>query len=166
MDATAHGPSTGSTARRAAGLIGWLALCYGVAAFGAQFSARGFYQSLNQPAWAPPGWVFGPVWTALYTMMAIAAWLVWREGGFRGAPLALGLFLVQLAFNGAWSWIFFGMGELAWGFADIVALWVSLLATTVVFWRRDRLAGALMIPYLAWVTFAAALNFAIWRMNA
>jgi len=151
---------------QALGLVAWLALCYGVAAFGAQFSARGFYSELARPSWSPPGWVFGPVWTLLYTMMAVAAWLVWRRSGFAAASLALGLFLVQLAFNAAWSWIFFGMREIGWGFADIAALWVALLATLVVFWRRDRLAGALLIPYLAWVTFAAALNFTIWRLNA
>jgi tryptophan-rich sensory protein len=117
------------------------------------------------PSWAPPPSVFGPVWTVLYALMAIAAWLVWRIGGFRAARMALILFLAQLAINALWSWLFFGwhLGGLA--FADVLALWALIVATLISFWRVRPLAGALLIPYLAWVSFASVLNYAVWQLN-
>ena len=105
------------------------------------------------------------MWTLLYAMMAVAAWLVWRTGGFRVHRTALALFLVQLAVNALWSWLFFAWHLGALAFADIVLLWVLIAATIVAFWRVRPLAGALLIPYLLWVSFAGALNWAVWQMN-
>jgi tryptophan-rich sensory protein len=156
-----------TTRRQIIGLGGWLLLSFIVSAIGAAASvqAKSFYGQLAQPAWAPPGWVFGPVWTVLYVLMAVAAWLVWRSGGFLQNRLALGFFLAQLVFNALWSWLFFGWRLGGWAFVDILALLVSLAITLVLFWRVRRAAGVLLIPYLAWVTFAAVLNFVVWQMN-
>jgi translocator protein len=150
-----------------AGLAAWLGLCYLAAFVGSRFTDTGaWYQALQQPAWQPPDWLFGPVWTLLYAMMAVAAWLVWRDRGFRGAPAALSLFMVQLALNVAWSWLFFGEQRPDLAFGEIVLLWIAILATLLAFWRIRPLSGALLIPYLLWVTYAAALNYSIWRLNA
>lgn len=159
---------TGSAGyRQYIGLAGWLVLCFAVAALGAlaSVSAETFYQQLARPSWSPPGWLFGPVWTVLYAMMAVAAWLVWRARGFGGAAWALGLFLVQLALNGLWSWLFFGWRLGGPAFADIVVLWCLIVATLIAFWRVHRLAGLLLVPYLLWVSFAAALNYTVWQLN-
>ncbi|MEO5813654.1 MAG: TspO/MBR family protein [Gemmatimonadaceae bacterium] len=149
------------------GFVGWLALSFAASAIGAVASlqARSYYGTLAQPAWAPPSWLFGPVWTALYAMMAIAAWLVWRDGGFRAHRAALALFLVQLALNALWSWLFFAFHLGAVAFADIVVLWLFIVATLIAFWRARPLAGLLLLPYVLWVSFAAALNYAIWQLN-
>jgi tryptophan-rich sensory protein len=149
------------------GLAGWLLVTFAAAALGAVASieAAPFYEHLVRPAWAPPASLFGPVWTTLYTMMAFAAWRVWRTGGFELQRLALVLFLAQLVLNALWSWLFFRFHQGALAFADIVILLVSLLATLVAFWRADRLAGLLLVPYIAWVSFASALNLAVWRLN-
>lgn len=149
------------------GLIGWFIVSFAVSALGAiaSIEARSFYAGLVQPDWAPPGWLFGPVWTLLFALMAIAAWLVWRNGGFRANRAALALFLVQLAFNALWSWLFFAWRLGGPAFADILLLWVLILATLVAFWRVRPLAGALLIPYLLWVSFAAFLNYAVWQLN-
>lgn len=149
------------------GLIGWFILSFAVSAVGAiaSIEARSFYAGLEQPDWAPPGWLFGPVWTLLFALMAIAAWLVWRNGGFRTNRIALSLFLTQLAFNALWSWLFFAWRLGGPAFADILLLWVLILATLVAFWRAERLAGILLIPYLLWVSFAAFLNYAVWQLN-
>ncbi len=153
--------------QQTAGLLAWLGASYLASAVGAAASieAAPFYAELVRPDWAPPGWLFGPVWLALYTLMGIAAWLVWRQGGFRAARAALLLFVAQLAVNAAWSWLFF-----AWrlGFAallDIAVLWLLIAAMLAAFWRKSRLAAALIVPYLLWVSFAAALNLAVWRLN-
>ncbi|MCC6822783.1 MAG: TspO/MBR family protein [Verrucomicrobiota bacterium] len=155
-----------SRSRRIFGLVGWLTLCFAAAAFGGFFLPGEWYAQLQKPAWNPPSWIFGPVWTALYLMMAIAAWLVWQHSGFAGQRLALSLFRLQLLFNAMWSPLFFGLRNPALAFVDIVLLWVALLATLLTFWRRSHVAGALLIPYLAWVSFATALNFALWRLNS
>ena len=149
------------------GLVGWLLVSFAVSALGAiaSIDAREFYAELVQPAWAPPGWLFGPVWTLLFALMAIAAWLVWRSGGFRANRIALTLFLVQLAFNALWSWLFFAWHRGGLAFADILLLWVLILSTLVAFWRVRPLAGALLVPYLLWVSFAAVLNHSIWQLN-
>lgn len=156
-----------SKQRQLVGLIGWLVTCFVASAIGALASIRAgsFYLSLDRPEWAPPASVFGPVWSVLYAMMAIAAWLVWREGGFRRARPALTLFLVQLALNALWSWLFFAWRLGALAFVDILLLWVLIVATLIAFWRIRPLAGALLVPYLLWVSFAAALNYAIWQLN-
>lgn len=149
------------------GLAGWFALCFAASAIGALASiqARSFYGQLAQPPWAPPASVFGPVWAVLYALMAVAAWLVWRAGGLRANRAALTLFVLQLALNALWSWLFFAWHGGGWAFADIVVLWILLVATLASFWRVRPLAGALLVPYLLWVSFAAALNFAIWQLN-
>lgn len=149
------------------GLIGWLVLSFAASAVGAAASiqAQSFYGQLVQPAWAPPPWVFGPVWTVLFALMAIAAWLVWRNGGLRSQSLALSLFLVQLVPNALWSWLFFAWRDGALAFADIILLWALILATLLSFWRVRPLAGVILVPYLLWVSFAAALNHALWQLN-
>jgi benzodiazapine receptor len=149
------------------GLIGWLAVCYVAAAIGATASLQAdtFYAQLIRPDWAPPASVFGPVWTVLYGLMAVAAWLVWRAAEFRLARPALILFLLQLLSNALWSWLFFGWHRGALAFLDILLLWVLIVITLVLFWRIRPLAGVMLIPYLAWVTFASALNYSIWKLN-
>jgi translocator protein len=155
----------GERARGWLGLVGWLAVVAVAAVFGSQFTPGSWYDALTKPEWTPPGRVFGPVWTVLYIAMAVAAWLVWQRRGFDGARLALGLFLVQLALNALWSALFFGMESPGAGLVDIVLLWITLLATVVLFFRVHLVAGFLLVPYLAWVSFAAALNLSIWMLN-
>ena len=154
-----------SSTRSALVLAGWLVLSFSAAAIGGFFMPGAWYATLKKPSWNPPNWIFGPVWTALYTTMAIAAWLVWKRGGFAGQRVALSLFLAQLLFNALWSPLFFGLRHPALAFADIVLLWLALLSTVAAFWSARPIAGALLLPYLAWVTFASALNFALWRLN-
>ena len=150
------------------GLIGWLALCFAASAIGAVPSAQApdFYSALIQPDWAPSATLFGPVWMVLYTLMGISAWMVWRSGGFIRNGNALSIFIVQLGVNALWSWLFFAWHKGAWAFADIVLLWLLILAVIIDFWRVRPLAGALLLPYLAWVGFAAALNFEVWQLNS
>ncbi len=151
------------------GLIISIMVCFGVAGLGSLStnpSIEGWYAALQKPSWNPPNWVFGPVWSALYLMMAIAAWLVWRERGLSGASLPLTLFAIQLLLNGLWSILFFGLHRPGLAFAEILVLWGAILATLVPFWRVTALAGVLLLPYFLWVTFAAFLNFTIWRMNS
>ena len=152
--------------KSALGLLAWLAVCFSAAAVGSRFLPGAWYASLVKPAWNPPSSVFGPVWSVLYTSMAVAAWLVWRREGFARAGPALAAFGAQLVLNALWSFLFFGLHRPGVAFADIVALWVAILVTAALFWRVDWRAGALMVPYLAWVGFAACLNFALWRLNA
>ncbi len=156
-----------ATPKQVAGLVVWLLVSFTAAAAGgvASASAGTFYQQLQKPGWAPPPWLFGPVWSVLYLMMGIAAWLVWRRGGFAGARTALTLFLVQLAANGLWTWLFFAWRRGALAFAEILLLWVLIAATILAFWRVSRPAGLLLVPYLLWVSFATALTFAVWRLN-
>jgi len=152
---------------QALGLVGWLCVSFAASAVGAVASiqARSFYGQLVQPAWAPPGAVFGPVWTFLYATMAIAAWLVWRSGGFRAYRWPLSLFFLQLAFNAIWSWLFFAWQLGAVALADIAVLWILVMVTIISFWRVRPLAGALLVPYLLWISFAFALNYSLWRQN-
>lgn len=153
-------------ARRGLGFAGWVALPFLAAWFGSRFPAAGWYAELQKPEWSPPAWVFGPVWTVLYLLMGIAAGLVWKRYGFSGARTALGLFLAQLVLNALWSWLFFGLRLPGLAFGEIVVLGILILATAIAFWRKRPVAGALLVPYLLWVAFAAALNFSIWRLNA
>ena len=125
-----------------------------------------WYEGLNKPGFTPPNWLFGPVWTVLYLAMAVAAWLVWRRGGFGAHKWALGLFILQLVLNAAWSPVFFGMHRIGAALVVIILLWAAILATMVAFFRVAALAGWLFVPYHAWVTFATILNFALWRLNA
>lgn len=148
------------------GLILWLVATLAAGFIGSQFLPGAWYEALDKPSWTPPNAVFGPVWTALYLMMAVAAWLVWRKAGFAGASAALTLFVVQLALNALWSYLFFGLHRPDLALIDILLLWLVILATLLLFWRIQPLAGALLVPYLLWVTYATALNFQIWRLNA
>ncbi|MGE3822270.1 MAG: TspO/MBR family protein [Isosphaeraceae bacterium] len=157
-----------SKLRDALALVGFLGICYAVAALGGLWtsgSVTSWYPGLNKPSWTPPNWLFGPVWSLLYTMMAVAAWLVWRRGEGREAKVGLSLFGTQLLLNLAWSGLFFGLQRPDLGLLDMGALWVAILATAVSFLRVSPVAAGLMLPYLAWVSYAAALNFAIWRLN-
>ena len=149
-------------------LLCWLALCNAAGAIGSIFTLSAvptWYAGLAKPSWNPPAWVFGPVWTLLYAMMAVSAWLVWRGDRGPARTLALRWFLLQLLINAMWSPVFFGCRNPAAGFVVIVALWLSLATTVGRFWKLSRAAAAWLVPYLAWVSFAMALNFAVWRLN-
>jgi len=149
------------------GLAGWIFGTSLAAVTGAVAAraASAFYEQLDRPAWAPPGWAFGPAWSVLYLCMAIAAWRVWRIGGFQGARGELTLYAVQLAFNAAWSWLFFVRRSGLGATIDVGCMWILILATMIAFWRRDPIAGALFVPYLAWVSFASALTVSVWMRN-
>lgn len=146
-------------------LAGLIVLCLAVGAIGGWATAQSvtdWYPTLVKPSWTPPNWLFAPVWTLLYIIMAIAAWLVWRSGNARGALL---LFGAQLLLNLAWSILFFGARSPGLGLANIAILWIAIAATIFAFALRSRLAAFLMVPYLAWVSFASALNASIWMAN-
>ena len=132
-------------------------------------TARGvalWYPSLVKPPFNPPAWIFGPVWTVLYIMMGVAAFLVWRRGlGVDGVRIALAVFAIQLILNGLWSILFFGMQAPGWALVEIIMLWIAIGLTTVVFWRVAPSAGALLLPYWAWVSFATVLNASLWWLN-
>ena len=147
-------------------LVVSIAVCLGAAGLGALVTMpalRPWYAGLSKPRWTPPNWLFGPVWTILYVAMAVAAWLVWQRTGLMERPMKL--FLLQLALNAAWSGVFFGLHSPGAAFAEIVALWFAILATSIEFWKTAPAAGWLLLPYLIWVSYAAALNFSIWRLN-
>jgi len=152
-----------TSTRNLLSLAGWIDLTAAFAVIGGLGSASApvFYSQLNQPDWAPPTWLFGPAWTVLYLLMAVAAWRVARAG--RSAALAV--YLVQLVFNALWSWVFFSWHMGAAAFACIVVLWLLIVATIVLFRRIDQLAAALLLPYIGWVTFASALCYSIWQRN-
>jgi len=153
-------------------LLGWIALAATAGALGAiaSLDARDFYAALSKPGWAPPGWLFGPVWSALYLLMGVAAWLVWRappatsgDGASRRTGLAL--FVGQLALNALWTWLFFAWRRGALAFGEIVVLLVAVAITTWQFGRVRPLAAWLLVPYLGWVSFATALTWAMWQRN-
>jgi translocator protein len=165
----------------------WILICFaasGVGAVAVNQTLDSWYVMLRKPSWNPPNWVFGPVWTALYTMMAVSAWLTWRRRLYTmmavsawltwrrrlecpaGVRVALGWFAVQLVLNALWSWLFFAWRQPGWGFAEIIILSFAIAMTMGSEWRVSRPAALLMVPYLAWVTFASALNGAIWRLNS
>lgn len=149
-----------------AALAGFVVLCLavgGVAGFATMGGVTGWYQTLTKPSFNPPNWLFGPVWTVLYVLMAVAAWLVWRKVGL-GAP-AMIFFFLQLLLNFAWSFIFFRAHATGWALADITVLWITIVATMVAFVQIDTAAAWLLAPYLAWVSFASLLNASIWRLN-
>jgi len=155
--------------RQVLGLVVLVAVCFGAAGIGGAVTSPqigNWYATLAKPSWNPPNWVFGPVWSVLYLCTAVAAWLVWRQKGLAGAGGPLTLFGVQLALNTLWSCLFFGLHSPGVAFVEIILLWVAIAATMIAFWRRSVPAGVLFVPYLAWVTFAAVLNFTIWRLNA
>ncbi len=148
-----------------AGLVGWLVLCFSAASLGAFFMPGEWYAGIRKPSWNPPGWVFGPVWSALYTMMAAAAWLVWKQGGWAAQRRPLTVFLAQWALNALWTPLFFGWHRPGWAFVEILLLWVAIAWTLREFWPVHRTAAMLLVPYLMWVTYAGALNGAIYRLN-
>lgn len=154
-----------TTSQAVLGIIGWLALTSAVAYFGAQFEPGQWYAQLHKPAWTPPNWLFGPVWTILYVAMAYAAFLIWYQFGFTRARGALTLFIAQLVLNGLWSWFFFGMHRIGLAFFDIIVLWFLIAATIMAFYKLNKTAGWLLIPYLIWVSYASGLNFALLRLN-
>jgi benzodiazapine receptor len=154
------------TGRNVLALGAFLLICLTTAGLGSLLTLPaipGWYASLEKPAWTPPNAVFSPVWTTLFVMMAVAAWLVWRAGSPRALPLTL--FGMQLVLNAGWSGLFFALRSPGLAFAEILLLWAAILATLVAFWRVRPAAGLLLVPYLLWVSYAVALNFAIWRMN-
>ena len=149
-------------------LGGFVGLVVAVAAIGGWLTSLGqpeWYESLSKPSWTPPSWLFGPAWTVLYLLMAVAAWLVWRRAGFDGATAALTVFFIQLGLNLAWSGIFFALRSPGWALVEILILWVAIVVTIILFFRHSTLAGWLLVPYLLWVSFATALNAAIVRLN-
>ena len=150
---------------QAIGLVGWLLAAFAAGAVGAVASvdAASFYAQLSKPAWAPPAGLFGPVWTALYALMGVAAWLVWRAPGSQGA--ALGLFAAQLAANALWSWLFFAWHRGALATAEVLILLALIAATIMAFRKVSGLAALLLAPYFLWVAFASALTWALWRSN-
>jgi benzodiazapine receptor len=156
-----------TTKQQSLGLIAWLAVCYTAAVVGmlATMNAPEIYNALTQPSWAPPSSVFGPVWTILYTLIAISAWLVWRTTAYGSAQQALGFFIIQLVINACWSWLFFNFLSGLWSFVNIIFLVVFAAITMVLFFKRSVAAGVLFIPYLAWICFATALNFTVWQLN-
>lgn len=149
------------------GLIISLLISFAAAAIGGLATQRApeFYATLSRPTWAPPASVFGPVWTVLYTLMAVAAWLIWKKKGLWGARVPLGLFGIQLALNALWSWLFFAWQRGVLAEIEVVLLLALIALTLVAFWRVRPFAGALLLPYLVWVTYAAALTFALVRRN-
>lgn len=151
-----------------AALIGWLALCFGVAGISSIFvagSLPNWYERLAKPPLTPPNHLFGPVWTVLYALMAVSAWNVWKTRPSSCRRRGLRLFAVQLALNLLWTWTFFGTHQMLTAFVDLVALWAAILLTILTFRKMSHTAAWLLVPYLAWVTFAGYLNFAIWKLN-
>ena len=146
-------------------MLPWLGLSFAAECSAVFFLPGRWYAHLHKAAWTPPSYLFGPVWTVLYVVMAIAAWLVWREGGFRRQAWPLGLYLVQLALNAAWSFVCFRLHDLPLSVANMAALFVMVAVTASAFFRVNRLAGWLMAPYLVWVAVAASLNVALWALN-
>lgn len=155
-------------AKNITGLVLWVGVCLAAGFLGSLFtrtSVETWYIELRKPAFTPPAWIFGPVWTFLYVLMGVAAWLVWRERGFAGAGTALGVFLAHLVLNAGWSALFFGLKRPGTAFAEILLLFGVVVALAVAFHRIRPAAGLLLLPYAAWVAFASFLNFRLWRLN-
>lgn len=147
---------------------GFLALCLAISAVGGWVTAQSvgtWFRTLEKPSFNPPDWVFAPVWTTLYVLIALAGWRVWRLRGLAGAPAAMAAYATQLALNLGWSFLFFGAREIGLAFAEVLLLFAAIAVNMALFRRIDRIAGWLLAPYLAWVGFASLLNFALWRLN-
>ena len=165
---TDSGESMSTRLRSVAALIVSTGTCLLVGVSGSLVTAtsvREWYPHIQKPWWTPPSAVFGPVWTVLYLLMGVSAWLIWRDTVGSARRSALLIFATQLVLNGAWSFLFFGLRSPGWAALEIVLLWSSIVATMLAFSRIHRLAAALLLPYLAWVSYAMALNFAIWNLN-
>lgn len=149
----------------AAALIFFILACFSAALPGAYFRPGAWYEGIAKPSWRPPNWVFGPAWAVLFTTIAISGWMIWRKSGEADVTLAFVIFGIQLLLNAAWSWFYFGLRRIDLAMIEISLLWVSILATILVFYPIDPNAGLLLIPYLGWVSFASLLNFSTWRLN-
>ena len=161
------GPSPYTKLQQSGGLLVILLITFLAAALGSlgSINAPAFYQQLELPGWAPPGWLFGPAWTVLYTLMAVAAWLVWRSDRIVVTGRAMQLYGIQLALNALWSWLFFAWYLGAAALAEIVLLWLAILVTLLWFKRHSNLAALLLVPYLCWVGFATVLTWSSWQLN-
>lgn len=146
-------------------LLVFMLACTAAATPGLVFRPGSWYRDLAKPSWRPPDWLFGPVWLLLYLSIAVSGWLVWQRAGIDGAALTLSVYALQLVLNGLWSVVFFGLRRPDLAFAEILCLWLSILATIVAFHPVDKIAAYLFVPYALWVTFAAVLNFRVWRLN-
>lgn len=149
-------------------LLAFVAICLGVAAIGGLATAHSlgsWYEGLHKPAFNPPQWIFGPVWTVLYLLIAVAGWQVWRRRGLTSVPAALWVYALQLLLNLAWSFLFFGARRIGLALGEVLVLLAVIVLNTVLFWRIDELAGVLLLPYAGWVGFASLLNAAVWRLN-
>lgn len=154
-----------SKSKKIGALFGWIVLCSLAGIFGAQFEPGAWYESLQKPSWTPPNWVFPVVWPILYLMMGVSAWLIWKMKEVSIGDTEFRWFYLQLLLNAIWSWIFFGRQMISTALADIFLLWIAILFTILLFWNRNRSAGLLLIPYLLWISYASALNLAIWQLN-
>lgn len=150
-------------------LIGCIAICQAAGIIGSIFTAqsvRTWYTTLQKPAFSPPNWLFAPVWITLYTMMGIALYLVWRKSESTDVPSVVFIvFAVQLGLNALWSFVFFGLRSPFWGVVEITMLWLAIITVIILFWKVSQYAALLLVPYLLWVSFAALLNFSLWRLN-
>ena len=163
-------PTKGSPkeSRDLVSLFAFIVLCLVVSGIGGAVTASSvetWYQALEKPPFNPPDWVFAPVWTLLYIIMGIAAWRVWRFRSFEATSKALGFFALQLGFNLTWSFLFFGLQRIDLALVEIVILLVVIIVNAIMFWRIDRLAGLMFLPYIAWVTYATILNSSLWLLN-
>jgi len=167
MTSQAQSLSEASTSdgRQIPALVFFVVLCFAVAATGGFFPPDEWYALLNQPTYAPPNWVFGPVWTLLYLLMAVSGWLVWQSESTVSKRAPLAAFGAQLILNAAWSALFFGFHDPGWAVVDICLLWLAILCTIVLFRTHSKTASMLLMPYLAWVSFAAMLNYDFWSLN-
>lgn len=151
-----------SPPRQALALAGFIAVTFCAPLLGIFAQPDQWYATLTKPAWNPPSWIFGPMWSLLYLLMAVAAWLVWRRAGWQRA---LWIYFIQLALNAAWTPIFFGAHQIGWALLEIIVMWFAILLTMRAFFPISKAAGWMLAPYLAWVSFAAFLNFTLWRLN-
>jgi benzodiazapine receptor len=161
-------PPQRSVKAQAWGLVVAVGVCYGAALLGNLATVPQiptWYAGIAKPLWTPPDWVFGPVWSLLYAMMAVAVWLIWRQAGWKAGKRPLLWFASQLGLNSLWSLLFFGAEKPAWAMGEILLLWLAILMTIRAFWPISRSAAWLLVPYLLWVSFASGLNAAIWQMN-
>jgi benzodiazapine receptor len=158
-----------STTTLAIGLVVSIAICFLAASIGGFATSSSvssvWFVELNKPSWNPPNWIFGPVWSVLYLLMAVAAWLVWKQSGFAKSKFALGWFGLHLLFNILWSVLFFGLQQTGWAAIEILVLLISIAVSIALFYRHSKLAAGLLVPYILWVTFATFLNFTIWSLN-
>ncbi len=161
-------PKQRSPRAQALGLVISVVICFGAALLGniaTMPQIPTWYAGIAKPSWTPPDWLFGPVWSLLYAMMAVAVWLVWRQSDWKTAKAALLWFAAQLVLNSVWSVLFFGMQQPAWSMVEVFFLWLAILMTIRAFWPISRLAAGLLVPYLLWVSFASVLNVGIWQLN-